>query len=137
MKAKQFAALPFRLDKGKAKILLITTRKKGRWTIPKGWPIKGRKPRAAAAIEAFEEAGVVGKIGRRCVGRFKHCKNIESRKVECAVEIFPLAVQRKLRRWPEKRERKRRWFTGKKAIRLVRTKGLRHAIRSFAEENSR
>jgi 8-oxo-dGTP pyrophosphatase MutT (NUDIX family) len=44
-------------------ILLITTRKKGRWSVPKGWPIKRSSPQQTAATEAYEEAGVRGAIG--------------------------------------------------------------------------
>lgn len=133
MKSKQVAALPYRVSNSGPKILLITTRKKGKWSIPKGWPMKGRAARSAAAIEAFEEAGVIGRIGRRRVGRFKHRKEVGAREVECAVEIFPLIVKRELNRWPEKHERKRRWFSGKRASRKISKKRLRRAIAAFAE----
>lgn len=93
--------------------------------------MKGRKSRSAAAVEAFEEAGVVGKMGRRRVGRFKYRKSVGSRTFECAVEIFPLKVHRKLKRWPEKSERKRRWFKGKKAAAMLGIKELRQAIRNL------
>ena len=36
-----------------------------RWVLPKGWPMKGKKPHAVAAIEALEEAGLLGKIGKK------------------------------------------------------------------------
>jgi 8-oxo-dGTP pyrophosphatase MutT (NUDIX family) len=36
-----------------------------RWVIPKGWPMKGRSPHGAAAMEASEEAGLVGKIEKK------------------------------------------------------------------------
>jgi 8-oxo-dGTP pyrophosphatase MutT (NUDIX family) len=133
MKSEQFAALPYRIDRSGPRILLITTRGKGKWSIPKGWPMKGRKPSAAAAVEAFEEAGVVGKVGRRSVGRFTHRKSIGSRTFDCTVSIFPLKVRRKLKRWPERGQRKRRWFKGEKAAALVEVKGLRQAIRNLAE----
>ena len=136
MKSQQFAALPYRVDRSGPQILLITTRGKGKWSIPKGWPMKGRKPQAAAAVEAFEEAGVTGKIGRRSVGSFKHRKNIGSRTYNCAVEVFALEVKRELKRWPERGERKRRWFNGKKAASLVDVKGLRDAIRSLSAARS-
>lgn len=125
---KQYAALPYRLVNAKPEILLITTRKKGRWSVPKGWPMKGRLPPHAAAIEAFEEAGVVGKMSARKVGRFKHRKTKGGKEVRCAVEVFPLAVQDKVNPWPEKHQRKRRWFAGEEAIQRVRKKGLRRAI---------
>ena len=58
---RQVGALPFRLGRdGKPKILLVTSRESRRWVIPKGWPMKGRKPFQAAAREAYEEAGLRG-----------------------------------------------------------------------------
>src|SRR5262245_60236350 len=118
-KSKQVAALPYRMGESGPEVLLITTRTTRKWSIPKGWPMKGRKAHAAAEIEAFEEAGVVGKIGRRRLGHFKHYKEVGKRAVECAVEIFPLAVKKMLNRWPEKQERKRQWFGWKQAARLI------------------
>ena len=53
-----------------AAILLVTTRQTKRWIVPKGWPIKGLKPAKSAAREAFEEAGVRGRVGARAIGHF-------------------------------------------------------------------
>jgi hypothetical protein len=63
VKFKQFAALPYRIRDDDVEILLITTRKKRRWSGPKGWPIKHSTPQQTAAIEAYEEAGVRGAVG--------------------------------------------------------------------------
>ncbi len=65
----QYAALPYRA-KGKSvlEVMLITSRDTRRWIIPKGWPKHGLPPHATAAEEAFEEAGVVGKITERPIG---------------------------------------------------------------------
>jgi 8-oxo-dGTP pyrophosphatase MutT (NUDIX family) len=63
VKFKQFAALPYRIRDNDVEILLITTRKKRRWSVPKGWPIKHSTPQQTAAIEAYEEAGVRGAVG--------------------------------------------------------------------------
>ena len=53
----QFAALPFRIGtSGRPEIMLLTSRETGRWVIPKGWPIKGLKPREVASREAYEQA---------------------------------------------------------------------------------
>ena len=52
--------------------MLVTSRGRQRWIIPKGWPHKGRAPHRSAAREAFEEAGVVGKVRRRPVGTFSY-----------------------------------------------------------------
>src|SRR4051812_31246741 len=52
----QFGALPVRRTKDGSRILLVTSRETGRWIIPKGWPMAGKKPYQAAAQEALEEA---------------------------------------------------------------------------------
>ncbi|AUX78435.1 NUDIX hydrolase [Sinorhizobium fredii] len=66
---QQVAALPFRISESKSiEILLITSRDTGRFIIPKGWRKKGQKKSDSAAREAYEEAGLVGKLGRkRCI----------------------------------------------------------------------
>jgi 8-oxo-dGTP pyrophosphatase MutT (NUDIX family) len=128
MKRKQYAALPYRVGKSEIRILLITTRRTGNWSVPKGWPMKGCKPSKTAAREAFEEAGIRGRIGASKVGRFKHRKTLGSKTVKCAVDVFPLAVRDKLHDWPEKKQRRRKWFTAREAADIVKHKGLRRAI---------
>jgi 8-oxo-dGTP pyrophosphatase MutT (NUDIX family) len=67
----QYGALPYRFTAEAAlEILLVTTRQTRRWIIPKGWPIKSLRPPKSAAREAFEEAGVTGRIGMKLVGTF-------------------------------------------------------------------
>jgi 8-oxo-dGTP pyrophosphatase MutT (NUDIX family) len=56
---------------------LVTTRRTKRWIIPKGWPIKGLKPSKTAAREAFEEAGVSGRVGAKPLGVFTYEKLID------------------------------------------------------------
>ena len=84
-KRVQYAALPYR-RKGKSapEVLLVTSRETGRWIIPKGWPLKGKAPHKAAAREAREEAGVVGKINRRSVGSFSYEKRLKGEKSSSA-----------------------------------------------------
>ena len=57
----QFAALCYRIKSNKVQVLLVTTRRTGRWILPKGWPIDGLTPQKSAAREAWEEAGVIGR----------------------------------------------------------------------------
>ena len=67
----QYGALPYRFSKDAAlEILLVTTRGTRRWIVPKGWPIRGLRPAKSAAREAFEEAGVTGRIGPKPIGLF-------------------------------------------------------------------
>jgi 8-oxo-dGTP pyrophosphatase MutT (NUDIX family) len=128
VKFKQFAALPFRTREDDLEILLITTRKKGCWSVPKGWPIKRTAPHETAVREAYEEAGVRGEIGEKHIGRFRKRRLKKKQSVLCEVQIFPLEVTHQQNDWPEKRERNRMWVAPRRAAKLVKKSGLRRAI---------
>jgi ADP-ribose pyrophosphatase YjhB (NUDIX family) len=128
---KQYGALPFRKGDAGIEILLITTRKKKKWSVPKGWPIKARTAQGTARVEAFEEAGVSGRVAAKQVGRFKNRKVKSGQKVRCDVRLFPLLVRRQQRHWPEKSQRKRIWLPPSKAALLVQKPGLKQAIKAL------
>lgn len=129
----QFAALPFKLDDaGKVRILLVTSRRAGRWIVPKGWPMDGKRPAAAAMQEAFEEAGVDGKGYDQCLGLFSYQKTLDDvGDLPCLAALFPVKVSKLLRKYPEKGQRKRRWFNQKKAASKVDEPELARLIRTF------
>ena len=70
----QYAALPYRIEAGQVRVLLITSRETHRWVIPKGWPMNGLKPQDAAAVEAAEEAGLIGSIESQPLGSFNRLR---------------------------------------------------------------
>lgn len=111
----QFGALCWRRRGDKIQVLLVTSRERGRWVIPKGWPMDGKTPAEAASIEAFEEAGVRGVVGERSVGVYTYIKELDSGDLPVVVAVFPLEVTKELDDWPEKAERKRRWISLSKA----------------------
>ncbi|HUB47211.1 MAG TPA: NUDIX hydrolase [Acetobacteraceae bacterium] len=128
----QHGALPFvSVGHGEIRILLVTTRGRGDWIIPKGWPIRGLTAAATAQREAFEEAGVIGSIvGDKPVGSFRYEKRRPARKlITCEVSVFLLAVKRQLRKWPEKSQRDTRWFAPEDAANVVTTAGLADVLR--------
>ena len=130
---RQFGALPFKWSQsGSLKVLLVTTRGRKRWMIPKGWPIRGLKPHESAAQEAFEEAGLIGYAHAETVGSFQHIKRLGSgRQVRCMVEVFPLRVDHQRPYWPEKGERETRWMSAKKAASLVSEPELKKILLRF------
>lgn len=132
-KGTQFAALCFRQKKGKShEILLVTSRKTGRWVPPKGWPMKGKSAENAAAQEALEEAGVKGIIHSIALGRYKFHRT-ERKKPHPSQEayIFPLEVSKQTNKFKEAGQRKVKWFSPKKAAMLVREPKLKKIIRDF------
>lgn len=129
---RQYAALPFRyLDS--LEVLLISSRETHRWVIPKGWPMKGRKPHAAAAREALQEAGVVGRIAKKPVGSYQYVKRLKNgAPLLCTVEVFPMMVARQRDRWREQDERTVRWFPAEEAAMAVEEPELQALIDAFA-----
>jgi 8-oxo-dGTP pyrophosphatase MutT (NUDIX family) len=124
-RGRQCAALPFAEEKGELRVLLVTSRETQRWVLPKGWTEKRLSPHALAAKEAFEEAGVLGEVERRPIGRYRYLKRGPRNQVTpCSVRVFPLRVQRLLDDWPERRERQRRWFSAAEAAMAVEEGGL-------------
>lgn len=116
----QVAALCWRFRRGQVQFLLITSRETGRWVIPKGWPIDGRTWHEAAQIEAWEEAGVRGDIDTAALGVFHYDKRHVAKPSEhCEVAVYPLRVTRLEHKFPEKRERRRKWFNAAKAAKSV------------------
>jgi 8-oxo-dGTP pyrophosphatase MutT (NUDIX family) len=121
----QVAALPFRVHQGAPEVMLITSRETGRWVVPKGWPQKGRAPHAVAAREAYEEAGLVGNIGKHRIGTYRYAKRLSLQStVVCKVSVFPLHVEQELEEFPEKLVRRRCWLTPREAADRVQERGL-------------
>jgi len=131
----QYGALPYRFTPNAAlEILIVTTRQSGRWIIPKGWPIKGLRPPKAAAREAFEEAGVTGRIGAKPVGTFVYDKALDEAGVQatCEVTVFPLLVKTELEVWPESEQRTTQWVDPSRAEEMVLEPALKTLIAAFA-----
>lgn len=118
---EQIAALPMRWDsKDNVSVLMVTSRGSGRWVMPKGWEMDGKKPWRAAEIEAMEEAGAVGYISQDCIGTYRYPKVMSGgRIVPCVVRVYPMIVEKLKRDWKERQQRTRRWFSPKAAAKRV------------------
>lgn len=130
---KQYGVLPYRTGKaGAVEILLVTSRRTGRWVIPKGHPIGGLTPSDSAAREAFEEAGMEGDTGTVEIGAYRYTKLLRFGLTRRArVIVFPMQVTRELRAWPEQHQRRRQWFAQAAAAHAVEALGLRRLILGF------
>lgn len=128
----QYAALPFMVRDGQPQVMLITSRETKRWIIPKGWPEKKLAPYDVAAREAFEEAGLIGKVGKCSIATFQYEKRLKSGKTAmCVVETYLFEVERELDDWPEKGERLRQWMPATEAAELVGEDGLAQLLRNL------
>lgn len=122
---RQVAALPVRRRRdGGLEVCLVTTRETRRWVIPKGWPEKELKDWQAAEREAFEEAGLEGKMTKTVVGSFPYWKRMEDHFVLVEVDVYMLLVEKEFADWAEKAERERRWLAIAEAAEEVLEPGL-------------
>jgi 8-oxo-dGTP pyrophosphatase MutT (NUDIX family) len=129
----QSGVIPYRIRDGRLEIALVTASSGPHWTIPKGHVEPDLTPHASAAKEAYEESGLLGHVQRRVVGTYVYEKRGKARKVE----IFPLHVQKELRRWPEMLVRKRRWMSAEEAASRVKSAELRCCIQEFKKNVKR
>jgi 8-oxo-dGTP pyrophosphatase MutT (NUDIX family) len=131
---QQYGAVCFRYvgDEEQIEILLITSRESRRWVLPKGWPIKKRKPFQTAAIEAFEEAGVEGSVRKKPIGRYTYLKELGPDTVSpCIVELFQIEVKGLTADFKERGERVLAWVSPDEAARRVRELELKSLLVSF------
>lgn len=133
---EQVAALPWRVDKdGKLRILLVTSRTNGKWMLPKGWLMDGRAPHEAAAIEAQEEAGVVGQANHVPIGTFHYIKLFnDGGSAPAQATVFPVKVTSELKKWDEKKERSRRWMRPKEASKRAFEPDLKRFLSELSDE---
>lgn len=132
IESPQYAALCYRTSRRAIEVLLITSRDTGRWVIPKGWPMAGLPPEEAAAREAFEEAGVKGKITGDALGTYGYLKRLpDDETLPCRVQVFPLRVSRMSNDFPEKGQRRLKWFKPAAAAKKVQEAELQAILSGF------
>lgn len=133
----QHGALCYRFVRGRPRVLLVTSRTRRRWIIPKGWPIADNTPSGTAAVEAWEEAGVRGKAKDICIGLYTYLKRGEdgAPDLPCVITVYPLKVKSLASEYPEQKQRRRKWFSLKEAARKVAEPELRRIIESFAPQH--
>ena len=128
----QFAALCYRMKGEKLQIMLITSRTRGRWILPKGWPENGMTPTQAAAKEAYEEGGIKGIAYDMPLGLYSYSKaHGPFAGIPKIVMVFPVEVTKLSKSYPEKSQRQRKWFSPKAAAKRVEEPQLRKIIKSF------
>ena len=103
----QSGVVPYRKKNGKVEVLLVTTIRRKRWIIPKGFIEYQMSPFQSAKKEAFEEAGVRGSNSTKILGSYTVRKNGS----ELLTKIYSMRVTRIFKDYPEKNLRKRKWFS--------------------------
>lgn len=120
----QSAVIPYRHTERGLEVLLITSRKRKRWLVPKGVKEPDLSPAQSAVAEALEEAGVEGRVSSSPLGAYKYRKWGGV----CDVAVYTLEVTKTHDEWPEC-DRDREWVSPEEAARRVEQNDLRRLIR--------
>lgn len=133
----QAAALCLRDGPKGQEVLLVKTLQRENWITPKGWPMRNKPLCQAAAIEAWEEAGVKGAISAEPVGAFTYTKIKKSGlPVQCRPLVFRLDVSELCDTYPESNKRTRQWFSLSEAAEVVKPPELKALLQRLAEQSN-
>ncbi|HVZ15874.1 MAG TPA: NUDIX domain-containing protein [Terriglobales bacterium] len=118
--SEQVAAVCYRWRGEQIEILLVET-DGGRWTFPKGKAEHGLTHAQTAALEAFEEAGVHGRIQETEFTRYKRRKRIGgSRDMKAEIVTHAHLCEVLWLEKPKESGRNPNWFDPEKARRRLR-----------------
>jgi 8-oxo-dGTP pyrophosphatase MutT (NUDIX family) len=120
----QAAAVPYRRASDDVAVCLITSLKKKLWIFPKGIIDPGETAEETALKEAYEEAGLHGRIVGEPLGSYQDFKwgaTID-------VTVLLMEVSDFEERWPEADVRQRRWLRPAAAMDLIEKPELRHVL---------
>jgi 8-oxo-dGTP pyrophosphatase MutT (NUDIX family) len=121
----QSGVIPYRKKNGKTEVLLVTSIRRKKWIIPKGFIEYHLSPFQSAKKEAFEEAGVRGSNTTKILGSYTVRKNGS----ELLTKIYSMRVTRIFKDYPEKNLRKRKWLPVSDAAKKVEIDELARIIR--------
>ena len=126
----QSGVIPYRKKDSQFEVLLITSMKKKKWIVPKGFVEFNLSGFESAKKEALEEAGVIGANETVELGYYSTEKNIGL----THVKIYSMEVIKVLDEYQEKNSRKRKWFTIKEAAQVVSKPELSQMILSLEDK---
>ncbi len=120
----QSGVIPYRFEAEGLKVMLITSLRRKRWIIPKGIIEEDMNATESAQAEAFEEAGIKGKIYPEVIGEYQR----EKWGGVCKIKVFLLEVDRVFDEWPESSLRDRKWLSPEEAEKLVTDPNLKKML---------
>ena len=123
----QSAVIPYRKKDGELQILLITSIRKKKWIIPKGFIEFNLSAFESAKKEAYEEAGIIGANETIELGNFK----IDKYGGDVLIKVYSMEVVEEHEDYSEKNLRKRKWFSLDEAIKKIETPEIANMIRKL------
>ena len=112
---RQAAVIPYRVHEERVEIALVTSQSGKRWVLPKGSLDDGEDAIDAAIRETEEEAGLIGELVERPIGRYRYTKQND----RYHVDVYLMRVTVVLDSWVEAGSRHRRFMPVEDAVALL------------------
>jgi len=130
----QSAIIPYSFENRELQILLITSIRKKKWIIPKGFIEFNLSAFESAKKEAFEEAGVIGTNETIELGSF----TIKKYGGRTNIVVYSMEVEKFKDDYPEKNLeknlRKRKWYSVEEAIETISIPEVAEMIKNLEGE---
>jgi len=128
----QSGVIPYIIEKGDIKIILITSRSGKKWILPKGFIDEGLTPSESAQKEAFEEAGVTGIVSAESAGSYNYTRQMK----DYEVSLYPMKTENIKDHWPESSERERIIVSLKSMKDYINDSGIRNVVENYFSSSS-
>lgn len=108
--------------------MLITSIRKKRWIVPKGFIEFNLSAFESAKKEAYEEAGILGTNETEELGTF----SINKYGGNLSIKVFSMEVVEEHEDYAEKNLRRRKWFSAREAVKKITIPEVAEMIKKLA-----
>lgn len=116
---------------GVMQVVIVTSRRTGRWVFPKGGIDSGVTEPETALNELYEEAGVIGDVAQSPIGTYRMAKIRPPLIWTIEIALYPIRITQVLSDWLEVGQRERRFVTVEEAGVLLSEPDMSALIRRF------
>ena len=97
----------------------------------------GKTPAQSALTEAWEEAGVMGTASDDSLGVYSYVRMRPGEEdIPCLVMVYPVKVRSLKKKFPEAKDRRRKWVSRKQAAKMISERELSKLIMGFEPPKS-